>query len=193
MSQAQSINTYIMALLTESGGHPDIIGNANDDIDQAQKEMMRGYYSGAIFDSLQATVKSSTTIGLFGQIDSTKKVEQSASAAKAAINEARIGGIEPTLAVSAYEYAETMTNPFDQIYQYSYAKMVAKTSLVLNSHSVPSNGTPVKPALIPLVPEISVPTPTSTATKQKTKINIPAFEAVAALASVLIIRRYLKN
>ncbi len=193
MSQAQSINTYIMALLTESGGHPDIIGNANDDIDQAQKEMNRGYYSGAIFDSLQATVKSSTTIGLFGQIDSTKKVEQSASAAKAAINEARMGGIEPTLAVSAYEYAQTMTNPFDQIYQYSYAKMIAKTSLVLNFHSVPSNGKPVKPALIPFVHETSEPTPTATATKQKTKINIPAFEAVVALASMLIIRRYIKN
>ncbi len=190
LSQAQSINTYTMALLSESGGHPDITGAASDDIDQAQKEMMRGYYAGAIFDSLQATVKSSTTIGLIGQTDIAKKIEQSASAARAAINEARTGGIEPTLAVSAYEYAETMTGAYDQIYQYSYAKMVAKTSLVLNSHAVPSNGTPVKPELTPFLPETPSQTPAATATKQKTKIQVPAFEAVAALAAVLLARRF---
>ncbi len=192
-SQAQSLNTYVQALLSESGGHPGIIRDANDDIDQAQKEMRRGYYAGAIFDSLQATVKSSTAIALFGKVDSTKKIEQSSNAAKDAINEARMGGIEPTLAVSAYEYAETMTNPFDKIYQYSYAKMVAKTSLVLNSHTEPSNGTPVKPLLTPSVIETPSPTPAANAERQKTKIQVPAFEAVAALAAILLVRRMNKN
>ncbi len=195
LSQAQSINTYMQTLISESGAHPGIIGGAGEDINNAQKELERGYYAGTIFDSLQATIKASTTIGLLGKTDADMKIEQSAEAAKVAINEARVAGIEPTLAVSAYEYAETMTNPYDRISQYSYAKMIAKTSLVLNSHAVPANKTAVKPTITPFVPEIIIPTPTQTAAarKQNTRIEVPAFEAVGAIAVILIARRLNKK
>jgi uncharacterized protein len=191
LSQAQSINTYLVALISESGAHPDITGGASEDIDHAQKELTRGYYAGAIFDSLQATIKASTTIGLFGEADAARKIEQSAEAAKVAINEARTSGIEPTLAVSAYEYADTVTTPYDRISQYSYAKMIAKTSIVLNSHAVAINKTPVKPTITPFLTEPLAPaaTVTATAKKQKTKIEVPAFEAIAAIAVILLIRR----
>lgn len=190
LSQAQSINTYMQTLLSESVGHPGIISGASDDINHAQKEVARGYYAGAIFDSLQATIKASTTIGLLGQADAEKKIEQSAEAAKVAINEARIAGIEPTLAVSAYEYAETLSSPYDRISQYSYAKMIAKTSVVLNSHALTAIKTPVKPTITPFLPEPLIPTQTPvTAEKAKPKTEIPAFEAAAALAVLLIARR----
>ena len=101
-------------MVSETGSHPEIIGGAGEDLDHAQKEMERGYYAGAIFDSLQATTKASTMIGLLGKTDAQKKVDESYEAAKVAINEARLAGIEPTLAVSAYEYGETMTNPYEQ-------------------------------------------------------------------------------
>jgi uncharacterized protein len=189
LSQAQSINTYMQALIAESGIHPEITNAAGEDIDHAQKEMERGYYAGAIFDSLQATIKASTTIGLLGNASADKKIEQSTEAAKVAINEARLAGIEPTLAVSAYEYAETMTNAYDKISQYSYAKMIAKTSVVLNSRAVASDKKPVKPTIIPYTSVPEMPAPTATAKKQKTKIEIPAFEAIAAIAAILIVRR----
>jgi len=196
LSQAQSINTYMMTLISESGSHPEITGGAADDIANAQKEMERGYYAGSIFDSLQATTKASTLIGLMGQIEPQKKVDQSYEAAKAAINEARLAGIEPTLAVSAFEYGETMTNPYDKISQYSYAKMIAKTSIVLNSHSIPSNETPIKPVITPYVPEPFkelIPTPAETTKRSKTKIEVPGFEAVAAIAILLVARRIRKR
>jgi len=192
LSQAQSINTYMITLISESGSHPEIMGGAVDDIANAQKEMERGYYVGSIFDSLQATTKASTAIGLMGQIEPQKKVDQSYEAAKAAINEARLAGIEPTLAVSAFEYGETMTNPYDKISQYSYAKMIAKTSIVLNSHSIPSNETPIKPVITPYVSEPFkefLPTPAETTKRSKTKIEVPGFEAVAAIAIFLVARR----
>lgn len=191
LSQAQSINTYMMTLISESGSHPQITGGAEDDIVNAQKEMERGYYVGSIFDSLQATTKASTAIGLMGQIEPQRKVDQSYEAAKAAINEARLAGIEPTLAVSAFEYGETMTNPYDKISQYSYAKMIAKTSIVLNSHSIPSNETPIKPVITPYVSEPfkEIPIPAETTKRSKTKIEIPGFEAVAAIAILLVARR----
>lgn len=191
LSQAQSINTYMQTLMAESASHPDIIRISSEDIDHAQKEMMQGYYAGAIFDALQATVKSSATIGLLGEVDATQKVEQSAGAAETAINEARRSGIEPTLAVSAYEYADTMTEPFDKIYQYTYAKMVAKTSMVLNSYAVSTNQTPIKPSLTPFMEETPLPVPTANATAQTTQV--PAFEAIAAIIVIFIARRLNKG
>ncbi|MDJ1422799.1 MAG: hypothetical protein M5U10_12890 [Candidatus Methanoperedens sp.] len=195
LSQAQSINTYTQTLLLESGAHPGIIGDTDEDIDHAKKEMMRGYYAGAIFDSLQATVRSSTTIGLLGQTDTSKKIEQSAISAETAINDARMAGIEPTLAVSAYEYADTLTDAYSKISQYSYAKMVAKTMIVINSHSVATDTTPVKPALTPFISETQMPTPDVTPTEKKpgTKIRVPAFEAAVALIVILFARRLIKN
>ena len=114
-----------------------------------------------------------------------------------AINEARTAGIEPTLAVSAYEYGETMTNPYDKISQYSYAKMIAKTSIVLQSHSIPSNQTPVKPVITPYVSEPFeplMPSPDVTVKRSKTKIEVPGFEGVMAISILLVARRlYKKN
>jgi uncharacterized protein len=196
LSQAQSINTYMITLISESGSHPEITSAASDDIANAQKEMESGYYAGSIFDSLLATTKASTLIGLIGQIEPQKKVDQSYEAAKASINEARLAGIEPTLAVSAFEYGETMTNPYDKISQYSYAKMIARTSIVLNSHSIPSNETPIKPVITPYVPEPLkelIPTPAETTKISKTKIEVPGFEAVAAIAILLVARRIRKR
>ncbi len=187
LSQAQSITTYMQALISESIEHP-VISGTSEDIGNAQKQLEQGYYAGAIFDSLQATVKASTSIGLLGKADETKKVEESAEAARVAINEARTAGIEPTLAVSAYEYAETLTNAYDKISQYSYAKMIAKTSLVLSSHAVPANKTIVRPTITqfpePAAPAIA-PTPAAT-------IKAPAFEAFIAIAVVLIAWRLRK-
>ena len=193
LSQAQSINTYMQALLSESGAHAGILTGADEDITNAQTELERGYYAGAIFDSLQATITASTSIGLLGTTDARLKVEESNESARAAINEARMAGIEPTLAVSAYEYAETLTNPFDKISQYSYAKMVAKTSVVLNSHAVASNKTAVKPTITPFIPGIVIPTPTATAAPTKQKTKIPAFESVASIAVILFVWRLSKK
>ncbi len=196
LSQAQSINTYLFTLASESGSHPEIIGGSSEDLDHAQKEMERGYYAGAIFDSLQATTKASTMIGLLGKSDAQKKVDESYEDAKVAINEARTAGIEPTLAVSAYEYGETMTNPYDKISQYSYAKMIAKTSIVLQSHSIPSNQTPVKPVITPYVSEPFeplMPSPDVTVKRSKTKIEVPGFEGIMAVSILLVARRLYKK
>lgn len=190
LSQAQSISTYMQELLSQSGVHPAIISGSVDDLIHAQKEMKREYYSGAIFDSLQGSVKSSTLIGFMGMLDAQKKVEQSAGDAKLAINEARLAGIEPTLAVSAYEYAETMQDPYEKINQYAYAKMVAKTLVVLNTHTVPSDKIPVKPTLTPYAPGTTLPetTPTPAAAEK-----VPAVSAAAVLIVMLVLRRLYRN
>ena len=187
LSQGQSINTYMQELLSQSA-HPGIIDSPVEDLTHAQKEMRRGYYSGAIFDSLQGSVKSSTIIGFMGLFDATGKVNRSEINAKDAINEARMLGIEPTLAVSAYEYAQTMTDPYEKINQFTYAKMVAKTLIVLNSHAVPSDKIPVKPMLTPFAPQVPAATPVPTATEKT-----PAIGAAAVLIIILLSRRMNRN
>ena len=173
LGQAQSIGTYVQALLAESGGDHITIG----DMTLAQKEIDRGYYSGAIFDSLQVISRFSTVIGLAGIKDPSPRINQSADSAQAVINEVRSKGIEPTLAVSAYEYGGILTNPYDKISQYSYAKSVAKITESLYSRALVSNQTVTKPEIV-----ISKTTPIPT---QKA----PAFEGIALLIAILLIRK----
>ncbi|MDD5615317.1 MAG: hypothetical protein PHH85_03865 [Candidatus Methanoperedens sp.] len=190
LSQAQSINTYMQELLSQSSVHPAVISGSAEDLLHAQKEMKDRYYSGAIFDSLQGSVKSSTIIGFMGMLDAQKKAGQSEGDAKAAINEARMAGIEPTLAVSAFEYAETMPDPYEKINQYAYAKMVAKTLVVLNTHTVPSDKIPVKPTLTPYAPVTTLPETTPT---QAAAEKVPAAGAAAVLIIMLVLRRFYRN
>ena len=173
LGQAQSISTYVQALLAESGGEHITIG----DMTLIQKEIDRGYYSGAIFDSLQAISRLSTIIGLSGIEDPSARVNQSSDSAQTAINEVRSKGIEPTLAVSAYEFGGISTNPFEQISQYSYAKMVAKTTESLYARALVSNQTIITSGIV-----ISKTTPASTK-------KAPAFEGIVLLVTMLLIRR----
>ena len=84
----------------------------------------------------------------------------------------RSNNIEPTLAVSAYEYGEILTEPYDKISQYSYAKMVAKTTESLYSHTLSGNQSK----------------PTNTVSTQKA----PAFGAIISIIIVLIIGKMRK-
>jgi uncharacterized protein len=184
LSQSQSISTYTDALITESGVHSTISGTGTlTDTTLIQKEIARGYYSGALFDSLQTISRLSTAIGLLGVQDPSTRVKQSAGSAQDAINEVRSKGIEPTLAVSAFEYGGTLTNPFDEIVQYTYAKMVAKTTESLFSRALQgSNQTGVRPEIISMISNnISN---ISTTTTNKT----PAFEAIILIAVLFLIR-----
>jgi len=137
MSQAISISTYTETLITESQGN--IPTNGMFDTTNIQKEIQRGYYSGAIFDSLQVISTSGTVIRALSTKDLANNINQSASSAQTVINDVRSEGIEPTLAVSAYEFGEISPNPYNKMTQFTYAKMIAKTTEVLYSHSVSTN------------------------------------------------------
>lgn len=182
LSQAQSISTYTQSLISGNGG--PIIDKG--DITIVQKEIERGYYSGAIFDSLRIISTSSTVIKSLSVQDPSTRTNQIANAAEIAINEVRSEGIEPTLAVSIYEHGETLTNPFAKMSQYSYAKMVAKTTQSLYSHAVQSNET--------IKPNITIPIVNRSIT-QITDKKSPAFEAIVLIIIIFVMQKYrrLKN
>jgi uncharacterized protein len=124
LNQAQSMSAYAQALLADGGVSTSNLG----DTTTIQKEIDRGFYSGAIFDSLQIISRLSTGIELMGLEDSSVRVNQSADSAQSMINEVRSRGIEPTLAVSIYEYGGISNNPYEQKSDYTYARMIAKVT-----------------------------------------------------------------
>ena len=176
LSQAQSISTYTHALMAESGAN--ISDNVLGDTTLIRKEIERGYYAGALFDSLRIISASNTAIELLGVQDPSIRVAQSVSSAQDTINEVRSEGIEPTLAVSAFEYGGILTNPFDAMTQYTYAKMVAKTTESLYSHALS-----IKSSQAVANPEMAVSNISNiTATKK-----VPAFEVIVSLVILFLI------
>ena len=142
LSQAQSVTTYAEALLGEvMSYHETLPGTAGEDVISARSQFERGYYSGAIFDSIHAIVEASTLIGLLSAGDVEERVQKSEQEAKNAIMEARRRGIEPTLAISAYEYGKTLAEAEGQLTQYKYARSIAKTTVILNSKGVKATNT----------------------------------------------------
>ncbi|MCL7415809.1 MAG: hypothetical protein M8349_07100 [ANME-2 cluster archaeon] len=160
---ASSVVTYAQTIVTESQslhGLWELLNEADDSLERARIEYDRGYYSGAIFDSSLAMVQASTAISLMGYADIDTKIERSANAAIIAIEEARDAGIEPILAVSAYEYADSLESPSQQIVEYNYARVLAKTTLQLTT-STNMSGNVAAGTPIPLKTMCPTPTPKS--------------------------------
>jgi uncharacterized protein len=135
---ASSVVTYAQTIVSDSQNFHGLWGllrDADDSLERGRIEYNRGYYSGAIFDSSLAIVQASTAISLMGYADIDTKIERSANAAVIAIEEARDAGIEPILAVSAYEFADSLESPSQQIVEYNYARVLAKTTVQLTTCS----------------------------------------------------------
>ena len=137
-NQANSIHTYSKSVLLEGDARNSLIEllrDAEENLVRAQYEMRNGYYAGAIVDSIHASVQSSAAIELFGIPNGNKKLNRSRDAAQTAILNAREGGVEPTFAVSIYEFAQTSNDTQRSVVEYNHAKMIARTSHLLNTRT----------------------------------------------------------
>lgn len=183
---ASSVVTYARTITSESmswHGLSGLLDEADKSLERAEIEYNRGYYSGAIYDSLLAYVQASTAISLMGYSDVDTKVQRSADAARISIEESRNAGIEPVLAVSAYEYADSLESPSQQIMEYNYARVLAKTTLQLTTASANvsqnvSEGTP-----IPLKTVCPTPT-TSNDTSYGDGLGVPGFSILVGVLGV---------
>jgi uncharacterized protein len=191
---ASSVVTYARTIIIESNnmhGLSGLLNEADVSLDRAVIEYERGYYSGAIYDSLLAYVKASTAISLMGYSDVGTKIQRSADAARVSIEESRNAGIEPILAVSAYEYADSLELPSQKIVEYNYARVLAKTTLQLTtaynvSHSV------VYVTPIPLKTVCPTPT-TTTQVPAKDELDIPGFQIISGIMAVFAVAILLRR
>jgi uncharacterized protein len=170
----------------------NLLQEAEKSLDRAKIEYERGYYSGAIFDSLLAAEQASTAISLLGYADVDTKINRSAESARIAIEEVRNAGIEPVLAASAYEFADSLESPSQKIVEYNYARVIAKTTMQLTntqnlniSSNISEMNTTTTDTPMPLKTICPAPTQTSSANEQDPVI--PGFSMLLVLIGIFLV------
>ena len=122
---AKNSVVYSQIILQEMGEHSDLLGDAVQLLEEAEKGMEE-YPASSLFTSLEALTKANLAIELVGG-DEKEKLARTKEKAALEIGECRNYGIEPVLAVSYYEFAEILENEskMDSIVYYRYAQMIA--------------------------------------------------------------------
>jgi uncharacterized protein len=140
MEDAQQAIIYSNIILQEVGKTSNYISEAEDLLESARDSNVNGYPAAALFETLESLVKANLALELVDGI-SEDKVERARESASASIAESRNQGIEPILAVSYYEYAQSLVNEssFDSaIVYYKYSNLIAGTlgfTTTCKSHS----------------------------------------------------------
>ena len=109
LEDAQQATVYSSVILQEIGETSSYLTSAEELLETAQNDLNKGYPASAFFGALQALVKANLAIETIDN-DAEGKIPRSKESAGASITEARSLGIEPILAVSYYEYAESLAN-----------------------------------------------------------------------------------
>lgn len=129
IEDAQQSIIYSSIILQEIGQSSNYISEAEVLLESARNSKLNGYPAAALFETLESLVKANLALELVDGI-SEDKVERAREAASASIAESRNQGIEPILAVSYYEYAQSLANGSSldsAIVYYKYGDLIAGT------------------------------------------------------------------
>ncbi|MCK4995726.1 MAG: hypothetical protein KAR55_02455 [Thermoplasmatales archaeon] len=139
IEEAQQATVYSSIILSEMGStygdSTDYLSYAEELLETARDDLDKGYPAAALFEALEATVRANLAIEIIG-IEPEVKIELASESAINKISKSRQQGIEPVLAVSYYEYAESLTNEseFDSaLLYYKYSGMIAGVLSFSNS------------------------------------------------------------
>ena len=131
IEEATQSVVYSNVILSEIGStysdSVDYLNEANDLVNSAQDDLDKGYNKAALFEALEALVKANLALELIGT-NSEEKLDSASENANSNIVKIRTQGIEPVLAVSYYEYAESLRNEtyYDSaLMYYKYSGMIA--------------------------------------------------------------------
>jgi len=145
IEEATQAVVYSNVILGEMGGSYsnslDHLSDANDLVENAQDDLDEGYNKAALFDALESLVKANLAIEIIGT-DAEEKLDMASENANNNIVKIRKQGIEPVLAVSYYEYAESLRNEssFDSaLMYYKFSGMIAGALSYTNTSC--TNGT----------------------------------------------------
>ncbi|HDO19737.1 MAG TPA: hypothetical protein ENG74_03325, partial [Thermoplasmatales archaeon] len=122
---AQNAVTYSSIILDEIGESSQLLSEARSLMNEAETEI-DNYPASALFNSLESLAKANLAIELIGGV-TEEKLNRARERAAISIAEDREIGIEPVLAVSYYEFAQSLENTsmLDSIVYYRYAQMIA--------------------------------------------------------------------
>ncbi len=127
IDNAQQSIAYSQILLQEMGQTSQYLSDAQTDLQTAQTENENNHSAAALFVSFEALTKANLALELVDGL-TTAKVQRAQGRANARITECRNRGLEPVLAVSYYEYAQSLQNESSNdsaIVYYMYSEMIA--------------------------------------------------------------------
>jgi len=111
LDDAQQAIAYSGIIINEVGQTSTFLDDAKTLLQTARDENEKGYSAAALFGAFESLVKANLALELVG-VDKVPndKVERARERASARITEIRNLGIEPVLAVSYYEYGQSLAN-----------------------------------------------------------------------------------
>ena len=112
IEEAQQATVYSELIIEEAGATGDsltYLSYAQDLLQTSRNNLTAGYPAAALFQALEAIVKSDLALEIIGA-EPENKIDFAKKSASDKIAKSRLHGIEPVLAVSYYEYAESLFN-----------------------------------------------------------------------------------
>jgi uncharacterized protein len=109
LDDAQQAIVYSEIIINEMGTTSSYLDDAENLLEMARTENENGFSAAALFGSFESLVKANLALELVEGV-TNDKVERARGRASASITESRNLGIEPVLAVSYYEYGQSLAN-----------------------------------------------------------------------------------
>lgn len=131
MEDVQQSIIYSNIIIQEIGETSEYLDSAEDLLESARDNIKKDYPAAALFESLEALIEANLaieTIGVDKQTDFLDKIERANISAGTSITRSIKQGVDPVLAVSYYEYAESLLNESNldaSLFYYKYSGMIA--------------------------------------------------------------------
>ena len=154
LDDAQQAIVYSEIIVNEIGQTSSYLSDAKTLLTAARNQHKEGFFAAALFGGFEALVKANLALELVDGV-TTEKVERAREQASASIAESRNIGIEPVLAVSYYEYGQSLANESslnNAIVYYKYADMISGALRFTAPYGVESSryvGIPDKNTILP--------------------------------------------
>ncbi len=129
IQDAQQAIVYSELILHEMGRTSQLLADAQDLLEAAKEDKDKGYPAAALFEALKALSKGNLALELVSINSQDKmrdKIKRANESASASISESRLRGIEPVLAVSYYELAQSYAdeNAETALFYYKYSCLI---------------------------------------------------------------------
>jgi uncharacterized protein len=109
IDDAQQSLIYSRLILDEMSESSSYLNDAEDLLELANSDRTKGYPAAALFEALEVLSKANLALELVDGL-TQYKLDRYQESASSSISKSRLMGIEPILAVSYYEYAESLLN-----------------------------------------------------------------------------------
>jgi uncharacterized protein len=154
MEDTQQSITYSTVILQEVGKYSSYITSAEELLESAGDNLKNDYPAAALFETLEALVKANIAIENIDG-DAEGKIDRARNSSSSSIAKSRNIGIEPVLAVSYYEYAESLVNEssYDSaLVYYKYGNIIAGAISFTNFSAGTASSRYIG------IPEVNIPT-----------------------------------